>query len=255
MKRCEEIQNLILALANPAEPTPELQAHLAHCPACRDVQRRAARLEGLIARLPVPDSSAARETLLARLEHQPQTPMRFRTRRQKVYALAGLAAAILLTITAVRVFPSRNQPVEEIAERPRHELLGQQMKYLGQLAQVNNPTDRLSIWLAWAGDVRAESRAIHKVAPAEDLALLSSLFEKAVQRGVLTQASLLPRTMPPEERRQLLNPAVLQLEETEREAAELARTAPNPARPYFLKMAQQAREASVSLKKTLNGEI
>ncbi len=261
--KCEELQNLILALPDPALPTPELQQHLAGCAACRAVQARARNLDTILAGLPAPTSRKAREAFLTELATE--TPSRPSTQRKSIakrpwlsmvkwHHVAALAAALLITIGGGWAIFHKRGSTPEMAEKPRHELLNQEMKHITALSQANSATQRLQVWGEWAIDLRKESQAIHKVAPPEEMATLSTMFDKAVSRGMVAQAQEIDLTVPAAERHAALTRAIQQLADAEVEAAALAQAAPTPTQKYFTRMADTAKTARQTLNQRLTGK-
>jgi len=261
--KCEELQNLILALPDPAQPTPELQQHLRGCAACRAVQARARNLDTLLAGLPAPASRVAREAFLAEVgsvapiiasTHRKAPVKRSWLRAVKWQHAVGIAAAIFIAIGSGWAIFHKRGATPEMAEKPRHELLNQEMKHLTALSQANSATQRLQVWGAWAIDLRKESQAIHKVAQPEEMATLSTMFDKAVSRGMLAQAQEIGLTVPAAERHAALTSAIQQLADAEVEASTLAQSAPTPTQKYFTRMADTAKTARQTLNQRLTGK-
>ncbi len=108
---CDAVQNLILALPDPRELTPALREHTRGCAACAAFARRAAKLEAVLAALPVPaapegkkgdllDDLTRPEPLILPMPAPAVRPSAaeraVRFLRRNAGAVAGLAAAALV---------------------------------------------------------------------------------------------------------------------------------------------------------------
>ena len=260
---CDELQNLILALQDPMSPTADLLTHLNTCAACRSVQAQATQIDALIAALPVPSSAIARQACLNRVlevgpviqsvpvtissrtrsgNHKPFAPLASWLRGMNWQYPAGLAAATLLAVGVWWAIPGKRGPAPEMAEKPRHQLLTQEVDHYVKLSAANTATARMAIWTDWATDIGQESRVIHKVAQPEDMAALAAMFEKTVNRGVVAQAEKM-QTVPPAERHAALTTAIDKLAVAMADADALARSAPTVTQKYFTRMSETARDA------------
>lgn len=253
--KCEACQNLILALEQPAKPTAEVREHLAECAACRAVQKKAAKLDALLTRLPLPSSKKAKAKLIASLNDSalavPSTKVP--SFRQLLRSpLPGVAALVILGFGGY-FFLSKKLPQPELAEKPRHELLNKEMANVVMLAKADSAPDRLQVWTDWANDLRNETRDLYKVAPADELSSLARMYDKAVQEGIVKQAKLLPQHMDMAEKQTLLKNADAKLAETVAEAERLHNEAPPPAQKYLKQIAESARDGRRKLDPILKG--
>lgn len=263
--KCESFRNRLLALPSPDAPTPELAAHLATCAGCRAFAARAGKLDALIAALPVPSSEAKKAEFLTSLtalgpviQTKPTVPsadrhsgtfrsFRALARRIEWRYAVGLAAALLVAVTAWLLWPpGGKQPVAEKVG-PRQELLAKQGKHLAALASADTATARLRIWADWTTDLRAATADVHKAADPADFAALERMFEKAVRDGVLKHAGQLPRHLPAAERVSALRDAQRTMDAARVELEQLGLTAPPANKEKLEKMATQARDAQQTL--------
>lgn len=281
---CDECQNQILTFADTvpsesARSNDAVRLHIAICPACRKVFARLNRIESVVAQLPVPSSESARAAFLQRLitptevaaesrrssssgKYKPVAtattlassnfPLRLRTSANK--AVAGLAAAVLFGAGTIFYFSNKSPTPVEVAEQPRHALLGKEVNHYVRLSSATTPTDRLAVWGDWAADIGLQSRAVHKVANPEEMATLAAMFEKTVSKGMVAQASQFPPTLPAAERHEALTAAISKLDAAEHDATEMARTAPTITQKYFATMATTASQARQILHSRLRGE-
>jgi len=252
--KCEACQNRILALEYTPEPTEELREHLASCAACRTAQKKAVKLDALLARLPVPSSQRAKAKLIASLNDQLSVPSsKVPAYRQWMRSpLPGVAALVVLGIGGFFYF-SKKQPQPELAEKPRHELLNKELGNVVKLARADSAPDRLRVWTDWATDLRGETRDLYKVAPAEELSSLARMYERAVNEGIVKQATRLPEHMDAEEEQKLLQAADPKLAEGVVEAERLHGEAPPQAQKYLKQMAETSREGRRKLEPILKG--
>ena len=269
---CDVYQNRLLALPNPAKPSAELRAHLNGCPACRAVQAEAVRVEALVTRLPVPSSEARKAAFLESLtidgpviRSKPVLPSSlaasgtFRPvgtwlKRIDLRWAGGVAAALLVAVTAWWAVNRPKPPVPEVAEKPRHELLARSVKHTTALANSPSAPTRLTVFTNWSIDIQAEACAMSNAAPAEEMNSLARQYERAVNEGVLKQArQLKDQPMAAGERRQLLDEAITKLTAAETEASKLVADARKDAQPALGRIVESARLGRISLTRIAEG--
>ncbi len=264
--KCEAVQNRLLAAPDANHPDGKVVAHLAGCAACRVIQARASRLDSLLANLPpVPSSKARKVAFLESVQEDgpiiKTKPRSLRTpsgtfkpwRAARREHAAGIAAALLLALGGVWFFTKGKAPVPEVAEKPRHELLKKEVRHVTKLAGSDSAPQRMAIWAEWASDLKTETKDLYKVAPSDELQSLGTLFERAVQEGIVKQARLLDKHMPAGERQALFQDALARLTAAETEAAQLALNAPPDAKKTLLKMSQNARAGRTALEPLVKG--
>ena len=262
--KCESFQNRLLALPSPAAPTPELVAHLTTCGGCRAFAERAGNLDALIAALPVPASEAAKRAFVESLatlgpvihtkpsilSADPHSgtfrPFRAIARRVEWKFVAGLAAAVLVAVTAWTMWPGGRQPIAE-KDGPRQELLAKQNKHLTALASADSADARLRVWADWTTDLRAATTDVYKAAAPDDFAALERMFDKAVHNGVLKHAGLLAANLPAAERVAVLRDAQAKMAFTRAQLERIGKDAPPAYKPNLKRMADAALEAQTKL--------
>ena len=254
--KCEACQNLILSATKPARVSSEANVHIANCAACWGVQKKAAKLDALLVRLPVPSSKKAKAKLIASLNDSalavPSTKVPL-YRRLLLNSIPGVAALVILGVGGFFYITRTKPVVPELAAKPRHELLNREMANVVKLANADSAPARLKVWTAWATDIRGETRDLYKVAPADELSSLARMYDKAVQEGIVKQAKLLPQHMDAEEKQTLLQAADAKLAETVAEAERLHNEAPPPAQKYLKQIAESSREGRRKLDPLLKG--
>jgi hypothetical protein len=262
---CEVLQNRLLALPDPRRVPAELRPHLDGCPACRAFAAGVLRLDALLAELPVPPADDdVRAAFLDRvtaagpvITRVPVVPSRGSSAQLSAVLAragltwrhaAGLAAALMVAVggywiaTAER---SRPQP----AAYHRHELLAKEAKWVADLAQAEDPKDRLKLWTGIADDVRGEARALHMVAAEDEMRDLTELYRKAVETGVVAQA----RRVPDHDRPAAVREAMARLTASAAESTKLADGASPHSRRQLLQMAAIARDGNKALQSLAGG--
>jgi hypothetical protein len=106
--KCRTCQHSLLMSGDPELPSREVADHLRECPTCREWQRRLLRIEGNVARIPVPPSRAKEALVRQLLEPDvvlPTPPAIVPLRRRPWGKIAlgagGLAAAVLLVVGGI----------------------------------------------------------------------------------------------------------------------------------------------------------
>ena len=262
---CESLRNRLLALPSPVAPVPELAAHLTGCSGCRAFAERAGTLDALIVEAvawAVPPSESAKAAFLDSLaalgpviHTKPTTadrhsgtyrPLRALARRVDWKYAVGIAAALLVAVTAWRLWPAGQPPLAE-KDGPRQQLLAKQGKYLAVLAGADSADARLRVWADWTTDLRTTTADVYKAAAPDDLAALERMFDKAVRDGVLKHADRLPRHLPAAERVAVLRDAQAKLAADRAALDRLRADAPPAFKENLKRMADAARDAQVKL--------
>ena len=264
---CETIQNRILALPDPRQPTEALHDHLTSCPACQAWWKQAVRLEQLLQQLPVPAAPADRKAeMIDELTaagpviksipslHRPTGPGLFAT----VLAIpglkyvGGLAAAILVVVGGWQMFrPGPTPPIAQAPPGPTDPLLKAVVECDLALARAATPVQRLEILGRLADVLSREARGLARVATEDELKELSGFYRKVVDDGILKQAHALPPALPPAERRDLLTALSAKLAETGQEADRIARESPPQAQKPLNDIANTARDGQKTLLRDL----
>jgi hypothetical protein len=258
---CIAVQRRLLEAENPDQPHADLRPHLAVCSACREWQRRLVQLERNMPLLPVPASTAPADIFLkvpqeAGKSSQEAGRRNLRLRfsaprgRRLVMAVSGVAAALLLVLLGwgtLREPPVKPRPkVVRAGPDPLVERLLQ--RDLG-LAKAQSHRERLVLLGELADDLHVETRALARTAGAEDLQELARLYRQVVHDGILERA----RTLPANERRQVLDPIADRLARAGRDAEKLAQEVPSAAGPLQV-VAEAAREGHGRLRTLVRGE-
>jgi hypothetical protein len=126
MKRCEQVSDRMPAVASGAGVWSEDERqHVASCESCAAEWRLLQSVDGLGARLPMPDPAVLATAVLARVRDAEATDRRSR-RRRRLGWIVGLASAAALAVTVlVRQPPESETVVVPVAfELPLAELEG-----------------------------------------------------------------------------------------------------------------------------------
>jgi hypothetical protein len=262
---CDAIQNRLLALPDPARPSAALRGHLDACPACRAVQAEAVRIERLVKGLPVPSSEARKRALLESLDAGPVIRTKpvapsartgsgaFRPVGRWLATVdlrwvGGVAAAAAVAAGVWWAANRPPEPVPEVAEKPRHDLLARTVRHTTALSNATTPPARLAVFADWSADLTAEACGVYKVAAAEEMNSLARQYVRAVEEGVHAQAKLVDdKPMDVGERKKLFDAAIARLAAAETDADRRAQDAPADARPALQKIAAAAKKGRTSL--------
>ena len=260
---CQSVQNRILALSDPRQVPGPLHAHLTGCPACLAWWNRVARLERMIAHLPVPPAPDNKKAVLiddltvgpvittvpALDRRSAWSPLAPRRATPAMKYVAGLAAAVLVAVGGWAVVrPSRTPDVAK-AVAPKHPLLDKVVGRDLDLARATTPAQRLEILGGLADDLSAETRGLARVADPDELNDLARWFDRVVRAGIVRQAEQLPpHALTPEKRAALIDQLSAKLADAGREADAAAREAPPHAHPALKTIADSARDGRVKLR-------
>lgn len=277
---CKAVQRRLMSGESPENPEAELQGHLEVCGTCRDWQRRLLQIEHNVPLLPVP-LSENRSTFIRQFvatgpdsknglvastvgvpprsdprfdgtRSVPPTLVKLPTNRQSQtpwgwYAAAAAAVVIFFGGWALWAprddlgtgTPRKSGPVPD-------PLLSSLMQHDLRLAGDLKPTERVEALVALADDLQRQTCTLARVADAKDLLSLARNYQDVIQHGVVVRAEKVPQS----EQRKVLHPIADKLENTEREAEDLARKVPTSAEPLRL-IAKAARDGSDGLRNML----
>ncbi|HEX4608494.1 MAG TPA: hypothetical protein VH092_09835 [Urbifossiella sp.] len=256
---CQSVQARILALPDPRRLPDALRAHADGCPDCLGWWKQAARLESLVAALPVPPAPAGKKT--AMLEELAAEGLVFpkvtapprrgwSVPRPPAKALAGLAAAVLVAVglwSAVR--GGKQPPVVVKAPAPRYPLLEKVVQHDLALAKAKTPGDRLDALAGLAEDLAAEGRGLALVAGADEMREFADWFRTVVADGVVEQAGRVPpHALTPDQRRALFDRLTARLAEAGQAAERAAKDSPPHAQPALRSIADTARDGQTKLR-------
>ncbi|MCS6864806.1 MAG: hypothetical protein RMJ56_18420 [Gemmataceae bacterium] len=266
---CQTVQNQILALPDPRDIPAALQQHVLHCAACHAWAQQAARLEALVAQLPVPPAPGQKkDALLGELisaEPLIQPPARLtalyrsasdsrRFLRRNTMYLSGLAAAILVAV-AVYSFtprPHRHQH-DEVTQAEDYPLLRKIVHGNTALARADSLPRKLEVLAQMADDIAADTRGMARIASGDELRDMAGWYEKIVKDGLASQARELrkqPVGIPEAEKTRLLESYAARLQADARMTEQLLQEVPPESQRALRRLLEAAREGE----KTLRGQ-
>lgn len=267
--KCDAVQNLILALPDPRELTPALREHARGCAACAAFARRAAKLETVLAALPVPaapegkkadllDDLTRPEPLILPMPAPAVRPSAAqhvaRFLRRNAGAVAGLAAAALIAVGGAWV-ALRPKPIpEELVKTQKHPLLEKVVAREVQLARAGTATQKLEALGGMAEELAGEARGMARLAPGAELRQMAGWYEKVVRDGLEPQSRKLPPHVPAATKAELLNGLATKLDADAAAADKLSGEAPQDAQPALKRMADAARDVGNKLRAAARGE-
>jgi len=265
---CQTVQNQILGLPDPRELPAALREHVGGCAACQAWARKAARLESLLAQLPVPSAPRQKKEAMigdlmqaepvilpmATLATRPSfATVTGRFLRRNATYVGGLAAAVLVAIGIYWLWPSKGPEVVVAPPPQKHPLLEKMVARDTALARANTPTKKLETLDGMADDLASETRGMARIASAAELKQMTGWYEKVVKDGMVKQAGKLPLSMPAADKAKLLEPIAARLNSDATEAEKLSREVPPDAQPALKRMADTAREGEKSLRAMARG--
>jgi hypothetical protein len=258
---CQTFQNHVLSLPEPRELPEPLVGHANGCAACVAWWRRAARLEGLLATLPVPAAPADKKNaLLDELSGPVIQPLpRFERRSlwsiPAVRTFAGLAAAVMIAVGGwMMVRPGPGTPIVA-AKESRDPFLDRIVQRDLALAKAGKPTERLDVLGDLADDLSTEARSLSKIAQPDELRDLSGMFQKVVNEGIVEQARKLPEhSLTQSQKNELLNRLSQKLVTAGRQAEDASKESPPHAQPALKTISDTARDGQTKLKAILGAK-
>jgi hypothetical protein len=244
---CQSIQHLILASEHPDRLAPEVEQHLARCPACRKVQQSLLRIEADLSALPVPTSGGP--VILFRTLVYPvidttgsgrYVPRPDRTRRlseasrQKLALAFALAASLLVFAIGFWAWPRGLLSLEQRA-------LADYTRERDQwLQKAQTPRQRVEALADFSDELI--QRVLH-TSDLDRLGELATKYQRLVEKDLLEEAARIPAA----ERPELLHAVADRLAKTESEASRLAAAIPRRAE-HLKRIAGSARESDVRLR-------
>jgi hypothetical protein len=258
---CQQCQRRLMGAEKPGFPDLAVQAHLAQCLLCRDLQRQLLFVESNVPRIPLPASDAKARLLQQILQPSaepapsPSRAVRLQLAGHWREAGMGLAAAVVLVACGLwlgsalsRTKPAVTAPADEQAKNPEmapmskprpdpfnsakqpappssKTLVAKVMECDLKLAQAQTPRERVEALAELANVLQRETALLSKSARPTELNKLASLYKQVIQDGVLPRA----RELPMEERKEVLPTVTAQLGHARREAEQLAKSTPRSA--------------------------
>lgn len=271
---CDVARNRLLALPDPTRPTDDLVPHLSGCAACRAAQAEAARLDKLLARLPVPAAERKADFLLQLdadgpvIRSRPVVPStlagsgafkpvtKWLKRIDWRYIGGGVAAAVAVGVGVMFYLAQPAKLPIEAAERPRSERLTRMVKRTNELATTARaPHERVGVYADWTADLKGEACDVYKVADRDEMNALARDYERVVREGVVGQArQIAPDRLTPGDRQQVLTDAMRKLGEAETDATRLAADAPPNAKDALARIARTAQDGRQKLASIAEGK-
>jgi hypothetical protein len=261
---CQAIQNRILALPDPRHIPDPLRDHVLACAACRAWAEQAARLEGLLERLPVPPAPADKKSdLIDDLTRDPfALPMPARQPfaspgvsffQRNATLIGGLAAAVIVAVGAWVAFTGNGGTTVVLREpTPKHPLLHKLVKGDKELTTATMPTQKLDILASMADDISAEARGLARIANPEDFKDLAQWYDRVVKKGMMAQAERMvdaPLTVSAADRKAKFEALAAKLSATAAETQKIAAEVPQGAKPTLERIVNTAREGEKQLRK------
>ena len=238
---------------------PEVEAHLAGCPACGQWHKLLLKIEGHVPLLPVPPAThpwQLPEELPGPLPlPDPVSPPVIRIPWRKLaVGGGGLAAAGILIACGIflgnMLSPApKNQNGPQVLKKGQADktLAGKLLDLDMKLAQSESPRERVEHLAKLAQNLEGESRSLAQVAGSKDLHSLAKLYSKVVEEGLVQRA----RKLPAKERRQVLDPILSQLMVAKKEAEEMVRKTPPESAAPFQVIAAAAGNGDQQLRKLM----
>lgn len=255
--KCDAAQAKILSLPDPRHVPESLRGHVVGCAACRAWAEQAARLEGLLERLPVPAASAEKKAaFLDRLARSPELvepaesePAPFRVWLQRNATLVGgLAAAVLLAVGAWALVGKNGKQPELVEATPKDPFLEKMVQRDVALARATTHARKLQVLGAMADDLSTEARGLARIASPEELKDVARWFDRVVERGVIRQAEQTPpNAMTPAERKEELTALARKLGEVADEVKKASGEVPPDAKPILERIVDTARNGQKKL--------
>lgn len=261
---CTVLQRRLLSCEHPEQPDAELKSHLTHCPSCLAWQRRLARMERDMRRVPVP-SSSAKEQFLQRFlgTSSPPPPIAdpatvWRTALasgpkerglRKLAVSFALAASLLVFALAWWSWPHKPQANADLVRQEQTRLQARLDERLTHNLQRKTPHERVLGLAKLAEEVHGEARGL--VNQSERLEQWASFYVRIVGEQLLEQA----KQLSPQERPAVLEAITRRLRETEssasRFASRLQDVSPRSA-ASFRQIALASRKSEQDLRALLN---
>jgi hypothetical protein len=262
--KCEQWHRQILFLESLEALPPEIQVHVADCPACRSCLEHLMQIENTVPEIPVPSSQTKEAFVRDFLEQGIQVPcpqvesIHIPRPYWKAVGFVGAAAAVLIACgiylghllsrtvlkdrEIARDLPAKNQRPPSLATI----LVQGDMR----LAQAKSPRQRVEVLAELARAMHGEGRALAQVAGPKEMQSLARLFDELVKNGLVPRA----RDLPVAERKATLRPIANHLEKASQEAEELAARAAPETAGQLRHMAAAARDGDRALRALLAEE-
>jgi hypothetical protein len=166
-----------------------------------------------------------------------------------VVRVGGAAAAAVLVACGILLglALTRREPAAVEAPLAEQDLVVRLVDCDARLAETNSPSQRVQTLAEVADALRRESDALRRAdGSADELREVARLYARVVREGLVARA----RTLPRDERRQVLDPIVNRLARAEREARQQAARAAHASAP-LLQIADAARDGAHALREVV----
>ncbi len=259
-RRCASFRRAVLAQTDPRRLPEVLQRHAAACTTCQKWAEQAARLEGALARLPVPlpdgqqrarrQADTASRSLMQTVASSWTTtrPAGWPSRRWAIPI--SLAASVLLLaggwLVVERLFERSEPP---LVATPSYPFLERVVQHQVRLARVQRPEERVTVLSDLAEEVEAEARALARLAGPNELRDLARWYEKLVKQGIVRHTAEWVSSRPPLDRQQHLRQWVERLQAAAERTEQMVPQVPPHAQPALQQMATSARDAAETLQR------
>lgn len=250
---CEQATERILSLPTGKWVDGELTNHLAGCPACTVAIARIRKIDSLVAALPVPDSTPRKAAFLASIAARtsPRTASpswQGITRNSTFRTIAALAFAVMITVSAIVLWPRDNAKIVAVATT-KHDLLKHSVAFACEQGKQPSSASRMLTATNYAGQILSEVRGIYLATKPDDtevLSALSELFEKTIRDGVMVAASHQP-VLNPQEHRANLDHLMPALESYDLACRQLQLSAPAHVKPILASMLENVSKSISTL--------
>ncbi len=242
---CNALRNDLLGLEEPARPAEaSARNHLVRCPACRAWHRRLVYVERTASRLPVPSSAGARDAFVRSFlvgdeaaAKPPASPRRSVAlflgslildrhasprRRTGAGVVIGVAASLLLFVAGWLVWHGQQQDARALAvaqKAPADPLVAELARRSVAVKVEEGATarQRIEAMADAAEQMRRRNKDLASGASAPEMDQWAKLYVRVVKEGILGRAGELPVA----ERREILEPIAVRLQEAGSEATRL----------------------------------
>lgn len=259
--RCQTVRNELLRLDLPMEVPPTLHHHLGRCTECRSWLQGLQRLDQVLPHLPAPEPKAnckalflqrlrAGQTVVLRSEPLAGSSGGPRRSWRNYYGYGAVVAALLVLGVGLASWfgsSSRNASTTEPSALPEDPFLARVVEFNIQLAVADTPTRRMDALTRLADELRQETVQLARIAPGEDLSLLTRLYAQVIQEGILPQL----KDMTDAEHRPFLERIAQQFAETERTARALAKEVPPASIEPIHRLERAAGEGAREIRRLL----
>ncbi|GIW80678.1 MAG: hypothetical protein KatS3mg105_2485 [Gemmatales bacterium] len=252
--KCSAVQTWLLGMKSSEVLPDELRRHLDTCQICRSEKQQLDLLNELFAQLPTSDNSQKRAAMLQKLDSTRQQRPSRRTSVSRYAAVAGLAAAILLSFTFGWLVRNLQQPAGSVPPRSHvsdeTDFMKKILEHHLALARTTDPHKQLQTLSQLADDLRLEAEKAAQDSRVNDLVRIASLYDSVVRHGVVGRAFVLPAA----DRQTVVGPIARQLQQTQHRLGPLAEQAVPAVASIITTMQESAKAAQSRLREAAPAE-